>query len=455
MVQDICDAPPDGRAVVHLHGGHQAWQYDGNAFAWYTPGYASVGPDWREKVYAFPNSRAAGAALWYHDHAACVTRLNVYAGLAGMYILRDPELEARLGLPTGEFEMPLMIMDRGLNPDGSLQYPAELVPEYFTNVSIVNGQAWPKMTVQPARYRFRLLAAGNARFFNLQLFVVDKTTGEPDFKRPGPPFVVIAGEGGFFEEPVTVDGRMLVAPAERYDIVIDFTNFAGQKLLLHNDAGTPYSGPGAASGNEVPLPDIMQFHVKKAAAKEEVAATPDEDALPVAAAPIATPGPLPKRLVPRSEPVPAITKDTPEWRIDLNEYTDDQGRLMLLLEHSHCSDPILTKPVVNQTSVFAFVNPTPDWHPMHMHLVSFHVLGHTPFDLALYEATGEVVPTGPTEGERGTRALGAAVLLVWRHRSHSTVPFSSTHYPLPQSPSRGRQLGRRMWWESPTGSSRG
>ena len=205
--ETVCDLDPGGRASVHLHGNHNEWESDGDALAWYTPDWATLGTNWRQREMTYDNTRGPGM-LFYHDHADCITRLNVYAGLQGLFILRNVTLDAELGLPSGPdspYDVPLVLADRSFNADGSLQYPRNedgdpaspitILPEYFGNVSLVNGQIWPRLTVQPTLYRFRILDASNDRFYNLGLFVAN-ATGDVDLSQPGPDLVVIATEGG-------------------------------------------------------------------------------------------------------------------------------------------------------------------------------------------------------------------------------------------------------------------
>src|ERR1044071_960167 len=114
--------------------------------------------------------------LWYHDHALGNTRLNVASGLAGMYFIRD-DYEDSLNLPSGPFEVPIMIQDRAFRSDGQIDYPGEgvtaqhpvWIPEYFGDTSVVNGKVLPFLEVEPRRYRFRMLNAANARFYNLSV----------------------------------------------------------------------------------------------------------------------------------------------------------------------------------------------------------------------------------------------------------------------------------------------
>ena len=132
---------PRPRAVVHLHGGHVPPEVDGYPEATLLPGQAVS--------YAYPNLQNS-STLWYHDHALGITRLNVYMGLAGMYLIRD-SLEAKLNLPHGPHEIPLVIQDRSFNKDGSLRYPDEWEEEFFGATNLVNGQVWPYLEVRPEK----------------------------------------------------------------------------------------------------------------------------------------------------------------------------------------------------------------------------------------------------------------------------------------------------------------
>ena len=379
--ESVCGGvPPGGRAAVHLHGGHQAWESDGDAYAWWTAA-GEAGPDAPADpgAYRWANTRAA-APLFYHDHAACVTRLNVWAGLSGVYNLRDAGGAPAAGCG-GVSEFPLVLRDVALAADASLAYPPELVPEMFGNLSLVNGALWPRHTVPGGPVAYRLLNAANARFYSLQLFLVDPATGEADLSQPGPAWVVTGADGGVLPSgPATVKGRLVVAPAERFDVTVDFAGWEGARLILHNDAATPYAGPGGDPAAGVPLPSVMAFDVNPARAVPRAGA---EAPCPPAAAP-------PPRAVVRAPPVAL------ERRIEMSESTDDAGRLLLLLEGRRCDDPITATPTLGSEELWEFINTTPDYHPMHMHLVAFTIEGFTPFDVAQYLATGDLVYTGDT-----------------------------------------------------------
>ena len=267
------------RTVVHLHGHKVLPESDGYPEAWFTRGFAQTGPFFENRVYHYPNDQEA-TELWYHDHAIGTTRLNLYAGLEGFYFIRDA-VEERLNLPRGDFEVPLMIQDRLFNEDGSLLYPVidtggdpdprvptVWIPEFFGDTVLVNGKVWPFLEVEPRKYRFRLLNASNARWFHLSLNEARSDgalTG-----RPGPTFSVIGTDGGFL--PATVrTPDILIAPAERYDVIVDFSDAAGKNVLLFNnpDAKAPFP-----DGDDVVPPNVMLFKVHRRLSSRDTSSIP-------------------------------------------------------------------------------------------------------------------------------------------------------------------------------------
>ena len=178
--------------VTHLHGGHTESASDGLPEYWFTPGFAQTGPGWVKETYSYDNDQRA-ATLWYHDHALGITRLNVYAGMAGYYILRDERdtglADNPIGLPAGKYEVPIVIQDRMFTADGQLYYPSEpevegapdpsVLPEFFGDHILVNGQAWPVMDVEPTVYRLRMLNGSDSRFYNLR----HRASGDPKSSR--------------------------------------------------------------------------------------------------------------------------------------------------------------------------------------------------------------------------------------------------------------------------------
>ena len=376
---------PDVRTVVHLHGAKVLPDSDGFPEAWFTNGFAQTGPDFNNRVYHYPNDQAA-MMLWYHDHGLGITRLNVYAGLAGMYFIRDAQEDA-LQIPKGKYEVPLFFQDRFFNPDGSLDYPIQdptvappippiWIPEFFGDAALVNGKVFPYLEVEPRKYRFRMLNACNARFLHMTL-VNSRDAGEALH------FFQIGADQGFLPRPVE-QADLLMAPAERYDIVIDFSGKAGKSFTLKNDGAAPYPGGGGTD-----LPQIMQFRVNR---------------------PLSTPDhPLPAQLVPVPLLDPAHAANTRQ--LLLAEFDDPttgdpiEGMLgTMSLGGLHWSSAVSEDPHVGDTEIWELYNVTTDGHPIHVHLVRFQVLNRQKFDLNLYQSTGEIKflapPEAPAANER-------------------------------------------------------
>ena len=205
-------------AVVHLHGNEVLSQYDGHPDAWWTPGFAQKGRAFVSNTYNYPNQQEA-TTLWFHDHTLGIVRLNVYAGLAGFYFIRDSRdtglASNPITLPSGAQEAELMIQDRQFDTNGQLYFPdsdnaANLngppanpdkhpfwIPEFFGDVITVNGKSWPTMEVQPRRYRFRVVNASNARFLIMQMFNQQGVDMHQN-GAPGPAIWQIGSDGGLF-----------------------------------------------------------------------------------------------------------------------------------------------------------------------------------------------------------------------------------------------------------------
>lgn len=355
---------PDVKTVVHLHGGATPPDSDGYPEAWFTRDFKEKGPYFEKEVYHYPNKQR-GALLWYHDHAMAITRLNVYAGLAGMYIIRERK-EKQLKLPAGEYDVPLMIMDRTLNDDGSLFYPSgpdnpsetlpnpSIVPFLCGNTILVNGKAWPYMEVEPRTYRFRILNASNTRTFSLSL-------------NNGSRFIQIGSDGGLLPRSVKTQSISL-APAERYDVLIDFSAFDGEHIILTNGTG--------CGGDVNPDTDanVMQFRVTKPLKGEDTSRKPKY----LSAMPDMT-----------SKRIHNIRT------LKLTNTQDKYGRPVLTLNNKRWHDPVTEAPRLGSTEIWSIINPTRGTHPIHLHLVSFQVLDRRPFDLERYNKFGDIVYTGP------------------------------------------------------------
>jgi spore coat protein A len=323
--------------VTHLHGGHSNEESDGYPEAWYLPaannipaGYARAGSfyaTFRSKaegllgqpwtpgsaVFEYDNDQRA-ATMWYHDHTLGMTRSNVYAGPAGFYLLRSGPTDAVGGRLPGPapapgdpgglryHEIPIAIQDRSFNADGSLFYPDSRAffegldssqlqipfipddacegpsdispifnPEFFGNTMVVNGKTWPFLEVEQRRYRFRFLNGCNSRFLLLEL-------------SNGLPFWQIGTEGGFLPDPLQLK-RLTLGPAERADVIVDFTNIGvGTKIILQNlGPDEPFGGGEPPGDFDVADPNttgqVMQFRVVPATGPD-TSTPPDRLVLP-------------------------------------------------------------------------------------------------------------------------------------------------------------------------------
>jgi spore coat protein A len=365
---------PDVRTVVHLHGLKVLPESDGYPDAWFSPNFAQVGPFFKTRTYTYPNDQQA-TTLWYHDHAVAITRLNVHMGLTGMYIIRD-NVEDSLNLPCGEFEIPLIITDRIFGPDGSSIYPIQgpvsppvppvWIPEFFGDKVLVNGKINPFLSVEPRKYRFRILNASNARFYHMKL--VESALNGRLLNRRGPDFQQIGSDGGLFPAPVTLRD-ITVAPAERFDVVIDFTGLEGKNFVVTNDAPAPFDG-----GGDVVPPAVMQFRVNKPLSG------PDHSSLP-------------STLVPFTFLNPNQSVRTRD--LILTELDADSGDPIIgQLDNLRWDDPPTETPRQGSVEVWRLINATGDWHPKHVHLVQFQILDRQPFDVAALNSTGQIVFTG-------------------------------------------------------------
>jgi spore coat protein A, manganese oxidase len=360
---------PEVRTVPHLHGARTESVSDGLPERWFTPGNAVH--------YRYPNEQAA-ATLWYHDHALGITRLNVYAGLSGLYLLRDDN-ERSLGLPSGEYEIPLMIQDRTVDTQGRLVYaptmedglpltPGTWGPEFFGQVPVVNGAIYPYLEVEPRAYRLRVLNSANSRFFNLYLNLAKKPTDVPRLV----PWLAIGSDGGFLPRPAKIE-KLLLGPAERADLIVDFSALEGQTITLSNDAVAPYPGWGMLDTLHDRLYELMQFRVtrKKAATSKAFAA----------------PAQMPFEALDPNASI--VTRD-----FVLAERVDAQGISHgVFINSKGYDDPVTETVILNSTEKWRFINATDDAHPMHLHLVQFQILERQGFDTAAF-VLGKLILVG-------------------------------------------------------------
>jgi spore coat protein A len=340
---------PDVRTVVHAHGAKAPPASDGYPEAWFQPGGSAL--------YHYPNAQDA-ATLWYHDHALGITRLNVYAGLLGAFLVRD-DAEAALNLPSGECEVPLILCDRMFERSGRLSYPVSPPPanpwasEFFGSAILVNGKLYPYLDVKPRKYRFRVINASNSRFYHLMLS-----------NRQG--FQQIASDQGLLEAPVSLK-TLSLAPGERADLVVDFSGHGGEDVVLNNDAYT-----------------VMQFRVARGVET-------DRSVVPSLLRPV------PKMLESSAIKTRTLTLD------EMDDMVGDP--VTMLLNQSHWCAPITEEPVLDTVEIWNLVNLTDDAHPIHLHLVRFQILDRRRFDTSLYQIRRALRFTGhavaPERGEAG------------------------------------------------------
>lgn len=353
--------------VTHLHGGEVQSDSDGHPEAWYTRN-GLYGPAYQSSVDTYPNQQEA-TTLWYHDHALGITRLNVYAGLAGFYLLREGHRECELRnlvLPKDEYEFPLVIQDRMFLTNGSLYYSEQginpeihpyWVPEFFGDTIMVNGKVWPKLDVERRQYRFRVLNGSNARFYNLKL-------------SNGMKFIQIGSDGGYLAKPVTLTS-LLLAPAERADILIDFSEIApGASIIMQNDAKAPY--PDGDSPDPDTVGQIMQFFV-----------------------PLLTSVPVKPPQLPDCINCIPLLKPERSRTLTLNEVAGPNGPIEVLLNGVPWSAEITEHPLVGTTEMWEIVNLTMDTHPIHLHLIQFQILNRQEMDVEGYQKLWEDINGAP------------------------------------------------------------
>ena len=419
--------------VTHVHGAVGVGdESDGYAEAWYLPdagnipaGYATEGTwynffaskaatahgvTWGSgfAIFQYPNANRA-STVWYHDHVLGMTRLNVYAGPAGFYIIRggpdgdDAVLDSRSGTPAvlpgpapkendqfpsnkTYYEIPMAIQDRSFNIDGSLFYPTtrkffdEIVrdyipvgdfspiwnPEFFGNTMMVNGNTWPFQTVEQVRYRFRFLNGCQSRFLILNFSSI-----------PGVEVWQIGNEGGFLSAPVNLTAlgnQLLMGLAERADVIVDFTNVPVGNYVLTN------VGPDEPFGGGVPEVDfdpsdagstgqVMQLRIVPAVAADPT--TPPQF--------LVLPAITPLSAATVTRPLALIEKMGEGFEADGEEVEGPVEALLGTVTAGVWTerlwmDPVTENPALGATEVWEFYNTTGDAHPMHIHETVFEVV---------------------------------------------------------------------------------
>jgi spore coat protein A len=445
--------------VVHVHGAHTTPESDGFAESWWLPaannlpaGIATRGSLWDQiadvpdeqgtATFQYPNDQPAGT-IWYHDHTLGMTRVNVYAGPAGFYLLRGGAYDLPTGVLPGPapqlgdaagtkyYEIPIAIQDRSFNADGSLFYPSnraffegldetELLipfipdfgeggpsdvspiwnPEFFGNTMVVNGKTWPYLEVEPRRYRFRLLDGTQGRFLILKM---DKPLK----------FWQIGAEGGFLPEPVALD-QLLMGPAERADVIVDFSTFQPGDVITMLNIGPDEPFAGGEPGVDFDPADpgttgqVMQFRVVPLTTPDT--STPAQDLMLPSPPPL---GPADNtRMVSlneaESETVFVVEED---GDLVFDPSGDPFGPSEALLGTMNAdmtgnplkwSDAISETPLLNSTEIWEIYNFTMDAHPIHIHEVQFEVLDRAPMEGSMMQAAAARPPEAWETGYKDT-----------------------------------------------------
>ena len=434
-------------AAVHIHGGEVPPVLDGGPDAWWTPngiyghGYyskngladAAAG----KAVYVYPNGQEA-APVWFHDHILGATRLNVYAGIAGGYMITDDQLSSPATLPAGllplgldrkqggapmngtlnlaagadEVLIPLIIQDRMFDTKGQLYFPAVginpehpyWIPEFVGDTIAVNGAVWPQLKIEPKRYRFLVLNGSNARVYELAF--QNKTVPTKKIPNPVTPAIyVIGNDQGYLDAPQVIPAgaalanKLVVMPGERYEIIVDFKDNAGQSLQLINTAVVPY-GPGGVLPNPLTDGRVMQFKVDSLCPSNQCFAN-DISYDPASGVALRPANPIQRLTDPASGTPAAGVTIHKVRRLTLNEVMAAGGPLEVLVNNtlydgsSARNSPggyndfrdITTMwdttwyselPHEGETELWEIVNLTVDAHPIHPHLVAFQVLNRQP-----------------------------------------------------------------------------
>jgi spore coat protein A len=309
--------PPGHPYSTHLHGSPSQPFYDGHP-----DDLTQVGDT---KTYLYPNDQSA-RTLWYHDHAMHQTADHVYRGLAGFFLQSPAAAEATQfglsNLPSGDYDVPLLVSDMQFTPQGKLYFDDDGHDSLWGNVVLVNGVPWPRMQVNRAMYRFRMLVGSASRGFDFKL-------------SNNMPMTVIATDAGLMQYPVQTT-TLRHGMAERYDVVIDFSKLTpGTKVTLLNTAG------------DEQMRDVMQF----------VVGTQD--------------GPkfsIPSQLAELKLPAESTAVRTRNFRFE-------RSGGEWVINGVPWDERVVATPQVNTTEKWVFQNNSGGWfHPIHVHLVDFHIL---------------------------------------------------------------------------------
>lgn len=349
------------RTVTHLHGAASLPRYDGHPANWFRTGESD------QYFYGNINFDHNGQTLWYHDHTLGVTAANVYAGLAGFYLLRNRALEASLNLPSGDYEIPLVFQDRDIQtncPPASLM--SANIPPWHT-LPVVNGKVTPYLEVEPRRYRFRVLNGAGFRTFGLSLVITDSQGIPLKNAPPAPPLSVIGTEDGFLPKVVNVPATNMVPimSGERVDMIIDFTSHAGRFITMTNliDKGnTPF--PPIVS-------NLMQFRVTLPLKSPDTSSVPG-----VLVAETHSTSNLVRQAVLNRDIALDMTDETP---FPGPPFTLGKNYPFALINLKYFHDPVTELPHAGDTEIWSIINLSDEAHPFHIHLTDFRVIDRVRF----------------------------------------------------------------------------
>ena len=368
--------------VVHLHGGRTPPDSDGvpeNMLTYH-----------QSKVSTYPNQQRA-TCLWYHDHGLNVSHYNVYAGLAGLWLIRDAADDAILKA-VDKHEIPLIIQDSNVETDSTGNLTGQLLHkiedstrEFFGPYTLVNGKIWPHCQVKARPYRLRLLNGSNSRVYRLVLLDENNNPVNDAIQQ-------IGTDGGLLAQPIsfTANEGLVIAPAERVDLLIDFSRFCGKHVRFVNTAGAPFHAPdfiivtpGQADLNlRVPFPNVMEFRVDNQNTNKSFAN-------------LNLPNPLSdftrlSHTTAHSEHRwAALVEDTTNHMLTLRELVPvdaayagpvveindgAKATARFRVAARHFEDMVNFFVTAGTTEIWKFVNLTEDVHPMHVHLVQFQAL---------------------------------------------------------------------------------
>ncbi|QIW97104.1 hypothetical protein AMS68_002622 [Peltaster fructicola] len=319
-------------ASVHLHGSYTHSVWDG-----WASDELEVG-EWKD--YYYPNSESA-RSMWYHDHALGHTAADAYYGQAGAWIIYDPA-ENSLGLPTGKYDVPLALTDKIYQSNGDLASPTGNTFNFFGDVIEVNNQPWPYMSVEPRKYRLRFFDMALSRVFTLSF--ADKNNNQV-------PFQVIASDSGLFGAPVS-SNTVTVSPGERYEVVIDFSQYSGQNITLNNGYQTSII-PGFDNTGKV-----MRFVVGKSVSDSSNNNVPS----------VLNPN-VPFPVVPKGKTVDHTFNfqlgGESQWTINGVDFNDVNNR-------------VLARPTQGTVQLWSLHHSGgPAVHPVHVHLVNMQVVSRS------------------------------------------------------------------------------